>query len=754
MNLRTVLLVDDEQQILDTYRTILGGDERDADLDELASIVGLEDESSEGRGPQKEAFRLLEATQGEEALQKQREAISAGTPPAVALVDMRMPPGINGLETSIRLRQQDPSIHIIIIITAYSDVESHTIQLALQHDFIFLKKPVVPEELHQIVVNAANAYQLAISSTRKEIDPPLYLDQMTQQQVLVVDDEPMMLKLAEAILLQYLQVKVITATTGQEALQLAHTLSPDLILLDVKMSGMDGYTVCRALKASDDTKDIPVMFVTAQSGDDHVIEGFNAGAVDYISKPFSKPILVARVSTHLSLYRNSRRLKMLSNTDMLTDLPNRAAFQTYLDMRLRDADAASAGRREEDSIAGEPGHFALLFIDLDHFKPVNDELGHEVGDLLLQAVAGRLRKNVREVDLLARIGGDEFVLMLGGRASQEQVALIADKMVNLLCQPFHLDGGHTVQIGASIGSARYPEDAANGDELLRNADMAMYEAKAEGRSCHVSFSKEFEGLLTQREQLAAELRKAIEENQLDLLYQPIVRLESREIIGTDALLRWNHPVRGAVQASEFITVLMEGRLGEMAEDWTLRKTCRQLLEWHQNGGKTIPVNLGLSEERFNSNQLSQYISQLSSDEGLGSELLDQLVLEVSEELLMKHPDTSLHQLQMLNRIGARIILENFGSGRSSIRYLQKFPLNAVKLERSLVDQIGDPEADQLLIAALTLIRVLGYRAIAEGVESEAQLEFLLQQGCDCGSGDFLHPAQTGDEIAALLEKSS
>ncbi len=751
MNLRTVLLVDDEQQILDTYRVILSGEESDDGLDELAAMVGLDEEESDSL-LNKEVFRLLEATQGEEALEKQRHAIAAGHAPAVALVDMRMPPGINGLETAIRLRQQDPSIYIIII-TAYSDVESNTIQLALQHDFIFLKKPVIPEELYQIVLNAANAYQSAVSNTlKKELDPPLYLDHLTQQQVLLVDDEPMMLKLAEAILVQYLQVKVITASTGQEALQLAHALLPDLILLDVKMTGMDGYTVCRALKTAEDTKDIPVMFLTAQSGDDQVLEGFNAGAVDYISKPFSKPILVARVSTHLNLYRNSRRLKMLSNTDTLTDLPNRAAFQTYLEMRLRDAHAAGTDQ-QDDGMVGENGHFALLFIDLDHFKPVNDELGHEVGDQLLQAVAERLRKNVREVDLLARIGGDEFVLMMGGKASLDQVALVADKMVDLLCQPFRLEE-HTVQIGASIGSARFPDDAADGEMLLRNADMAMYEAKAKGRSCHVSFSKEFEVLASRRDRLAAELRIAIEEDQLQLIFQPRLELQSRQIVGVDALLRWNHPKQGVVEADEFIDVLMEGRLGEMAEHWTLKTACQQLKQWNDRCGCSFPITINLSEERFSEAELGRHIESAATEAGLSLDMLERLVLDISEEALMKQSDQALQQLERLQKIGAQIMLDNFGSGRSSIPYLQRFSLNAIKLDRQLIQKIGDPEADQVLMAALRLVSALGYIAIAEGIENGEQLEFLQQQGCNSGSGFYLHQPMSGEEMIAVLKQQA
>ena len=747
MNLRTVLLVDDEQQILDTYRIILSGEEEgDEQLDELAQMVGLVEEE---KPPHKDrdTFRLIEATQGEEALEKQRQAILAGDAPAVALVDMRMPPGINGLETAIRLRQQDPSIYIIII-TAYSDVESDTMQLALQYDFLFLKKPVVPEELYQIVINAASAYKSSErSALRKEMETPSYLDHLTQQQVLLVDDEPMMLKLAEAMLVQYLQVKVITANSGQEALQLATNQLPDLILLDVKMEGMDGYAVCKALKSSEITKDIPVIFLTAQSSDEQVIEGFKAGAVDYVSKPFSKPILVARVSTHLNLYRQSRRLKMLSNTDSLTELPNRAAFQAYLDMRLRDA--AEARASQEGGIIPEQNHFAVLFIDLDRFKPVNDELGHEVGDLLLQAVAGRLRKNVREGDLVSRIGGDEFVMMMGGRVTAEHVALVADNIVDLLCQPFHIES-HNIQIGASVGSARFPEDAEDGEILLRNADMAMYEAKAKGRNCHVSFSNEFEAHIEQRDQMAAELRVAIEEQQFELYFQPRVELESRRIIGVDALLRWNHPQRGALDAGEFIDLLMEGRLGELAERSVLKMACQQIKNCFDKYGTMVPIALNLSEERFKQENLDQYLIEVAEEVGGSVESLSMIELDIAEELLMKQPEMAMQQLQKLEQIGVRIKLDNLGTGRFSIFWLQRFPLSGVKLDRELISRIGDAEADQILKSAICMTSELGYQVIAEGIENEEQLQFLQRFGCRAGIGYHLYPPMSGEEVLQQL----
>ncbi|MBT3196570.1 MAG: EAL domain-containing protein [Gammaproteobacteria bacterium] len=750
MMLRTVLLVDDERQVLETYRVILSEEEADEGLDELAAIVGIDEEKSETTAHKQEQFHLIEATQGEEAVEKQRLAIEKGDAPYVALVDMRMPPGINGLETAIRLRQQDPSIYIIIV-TAYSDVGADTIQLALQHDFIFLKKPVTPEELYQMVRNAANAYKGTDDETNTgvDLDRPLYQDQASRQKVLLVDDEPMTLRLAEAMLTQHLAVDVLTASTGQEALRVAHELLPDLIMLDVRMSGMDGFTVCRALKTTDDTKEIPVIFLTAQSSEEHVVRGFQAGAVDYVAKPFSQPILVARVSTHLNLYQQSRRLKMLSNTDALTELPNRMAFQTYLDMRLRDA--AEAKEQEGDAFSSEAHEFALLFIDLDRFKPVNDELGHEVGDKLLQSVAGRMRKSIREVDLLSRIGGDEFVLMLGGGASQENVSLIADKMVHLLCQPFKIDE-HLVQIGASIGSARFPQDAEEGEDLVKHADMAMYEAKAKGRNRHVPFSKDFEAYASEREQMAAELRTAIADEQMQLLFQPRLLLKTERIVGVDALLRWNHPERGVLEASQFIDLLMDGRLGEMAEHWIFKRVCQQLVAWGGQCGFVLPVTINLSEQRFNQKELVEQIVDVANSIGMPVEMLGMIEFDIREELLMKRPEFALEQLGKLQELGIRITLDNFGSGRSSISWLQRFPLTGVKLDRRLIQEIGEQKADEVLGAALSLIQALGYTTIAEGIETQPQLDFLTTKGCDSGLGYLLRGPITEKEIVSVLEE--
>ncbi len=745
MNLRTVLLVDDEQPILDTYHAILADEEVEQELDDLAQLVGLIDEPDEEK-EERETFRLIEATQGEQALEKQRQAIAAGNAPAVAVVDMRMPPGINGLETALRLRQQDSSIYIIII-TAYSDVEEETMQLALQHDFLFLKKPVIAEELYQIVRNAADAYQSSQrNALRNELDAPLYQDSLRKQHVLLVDDQPMMLKLAEAVLVKYLQVTVSTAGSGEEALMSAHNSPPDLVLLDINMEGMDGYTVCQALKASEDTKEIPVIFLTAHSGEEQVIKGFQVGAVDYVSKPFSNPVLVARVSTHLNLYKQNRRLKMLSNTDSLTELPNRAAFETYLEMRLNDAAEAQAS--SGDGVIPKQNYFALLFIDLDRFKPVNDELGHEVGDQLLQAVAGRLRKSVREVDLVSRIGGDEFVLMMGGDVTVQHVALVADNLVDVLCQPFHIEG-HAIQIGASIGSAIFPIDAGDGETLLHNADMAMYEAKSKGRNCHISFSTDFKQQLDEREQLIEELRVALEEHQFKLLFQPRFVLKTNDCVGVDALLRWEHPQRGLLDAHEFVEPLMQGRLGELAERAVLRMVCQQVNEWTDLLDRSPTITVKLSEERFQQRDLDQYVLDVASEVPLSGEQLSMLEFDISEALLMKQPEFALEQLQRLREIGVQVSLGDYGAGDSSPQWLIRFPLSGLKLNRTMIQQIGDSQMDQVLKMVLNAAAALDVPVTAKGIETLEQFEFLREAGCDIGAGYHLHAIVSSDEIATM-----
>ena len=745
MGQQTVLIVDDEQRVLDSYRLILAPEEEDSKLTSLLQAVGAKVAPPEEK-PRR--FRVIESLDGEEALEKHLQECAAGRSPAVALVDMRMPLGIDGLETALRLRKQDAGIHIIVI-SAYSDVDSETIQLALQHDFLFMNKPVIPDELYHIVCSAADSYdQGRQHQLKKELSlGSLSLDESARERVLLVDDEPMILKLGKATLSKYLKVDVLMAESGEEALRLAEEQRPNLILLDIHMPNMDGLEVCRQLKAAQKTRDIPVIFLTADKTDQMVLDGFKAGAVDYINKPFSAPILIARVSTHLNLYRKSRRLEVLSNTDTLTELPNRAAFQTFLQMQMMELSAVpDQGRGREE--AGN-GHFTLLFIDLDHFKSINDEKGHEVGDQLLRAVAERLRKNVRDDDLVARLGGDEFVVMLLGALSAEDVAAVANKMITLLSQPFRLKHG-TVHIGSSIGSARFPLDATEGEALLRYADMAMYQAKAQGRNCYIPFSNELEADLGRRMQRFNELTLAIEQEQLSLKFQPKMDLQSGEITGLDALLRWNHPQQGELSAEAFVDLLMEGNLGQRAERLILKQTCQQILHCAEHCAAPVEVTVNLSRDRFTFDEPERYILEVAEEVGLPEPLIGQLGVDIHESLLMESPELTLEKLQQLKAVGVRVYLDQFGSGCAAVTTLNKLPLDGIKLSRELVQQIGDPEAELVLKMTASMAHLLEIPLIAVGIESEQQSVFLQQIGCQEGVGFHFHPALDVQQLSEVL----
>jgi diguanylate cyclase (GGDEF)-like protein len=727
---QTVLLVDDEQGVLNSYRQILAPERESYRLDDLLGLV----EEQEERVVEQHRFRVIESQDGETALEMHLQACAAGTPPAVALVDMRMP---MGMETALRLRQQDANIHIIII-SAYSDVDNETIQLALQHDFQFMNKPISADELYHVVCSAADSYELGRQHQLREglSAERFAVDESVRERVLLVDDDPMALRLTSATLRKYLKVEVLIAESGAEALRLVEEERPNLIMLDIHMPKMDGLSLCRRLKSSQRTKDIPVLFLTADSTDKTVLEGFKAGAVDYVNKPFSSPVLIARVLAHMNLYRKSRRQEMLSNTDPLTGLPNRTAFHAVLQMQVSEHGGVVESGRGRGAV--ESGHFTLLFVDLDRFKQVNDEMGHEMVDQLLQAVAERLKKSVREDDLVARLGGDEFVVMLLGTLSAEAVAKVAGKIVSRMGEPFRLDSG-MAQIGSSIGSARFPQDAEDGEELLRHADMAMYQAKSKGRSCHVPFSRSMQADQERRLQLLGELRQAIGEEQLALKFQPRVDLHSGRIVGLDSALYWNHPQQGEWRVEQFQELLLEGELGADAERLILKQACRQIRHFDQYRGSAVEVNIALSEDRFRQDDLDHNIAGMVEEAGMPAALIGQLGVDVHESLLIESPEVIQQRLQRLKALGLRLYLDQFGSGCVSISCLNRLPLDGIKLPRELVQQIGDPEAELVLKMMASIAGLIEVPLIAVGVENGQQVQFLTAIGCQQGAGPHFYP---------------
>ncbi len=440
------------------------------------------------------------------------------------------------------------------------------------------------------------------------------------------------------------------------------------------------------------------------------------------------------LSTAVQRRQAESRLAQLAQYDALTGLPNRNL------LRDRIEQAIARARRQKWRIG-------MLFIDLDRFKLVNDTLGHEHGDRLLEQVGERLRACVRASDTVARFSGDEFVVVLPDLARAEDAGLVAQKILDALAAPFDLLG-QEASVGASIGVALYPEDTEDGESLLKAADAAMYRAKESGRAGYCYFTSEMNRRSYARLQLQTDLRRALERAEFRLVYQPKIELASGRVCGAEALLRWAHPERGMVAPGDFIPVLEETGLILPAGEWVVSAACAQLRAWREAGLAPVPVAVNVSARQFRTRDLDTRIIGLIEREGVDPRLLE---IEITESYLMQDPEHAIRILEKFREVGIQIAIDDFGTGYSSLAYLTRFPVSALKVDRQFVrDATSDPSDAAIVRAVIDMAHNLGFVVVAEGVETEAQVAFLRRHGCDLAQGfHFARPMPPGD-IAALL----
>ena len=433
--------------------------------------------------------------------------------------------------------------------------------------------------------------------------------------------------------------------------------------------------------------------------------------------------------------QDEAQIERQANFDALTDLPNRSLFADRL------AHSLTSARREHWLVA-------LLFIDLDHFKSINDTLGHVVGDQLLQQVAQRLRNCVRESDTVARFGGDEFVILLDDIKKASTAAKTAKKIITALQTPFELNG-HEGYIGASIGITLFPADGQDGNTLLRNADMAMYRAKDAGRNNYQFFTASMNQQMRDRAALEQDLRLALKRGQLFLRYQPIVDFKAGRITGVEVLLRWHHPERGLVSPNRFIPLAEDmGLIGPMGT-WVLERACTQAARW-QEEGLDLHININLSSRQLALGLTPTYIADLLKKQGFSP---NHLVLEITESLMLDRNAASLNWIRALKELGVRFAVDDFGTGYSSLSYLKRFPIDILKIDRSFVQDLPEEQHDVSLVKAiLALAHSFGLEVVAEGIETPAQLQFLRKIGCRKGQGYLFSPPLSPEEIHPLFEQ--
>jgi diguanylate cyclase (GGDEF)-like protein/PAS domain S-box-containing protein len=455
-----------------------------------------------------------------------------------------------------------------------------------------------------------------------------------------------------------------------------------------------------------------------------------------LSQEETPPVYVAIIQDISERMQNEKQLQYLAHHDALTSLPNRILFADRLDQSLARA------RWHERAVA-------LLFLDLDRFKVINDTLGHDVGDRALKALSERLNACVREGDTVARLGGDEFAIVLEDIASADDVAPTARKILDDLSQPFQLDK-HEFILTTSIGISLFPIDGENTQTLLKHADIAMYRAKDEGRNTYQFYSADMSVKAFERLNLETSLRHALEREEFELYYQPQQCLADERVFGVEALLRWQHPDLGVISPMEFIPMLEETGLIIPVGEWVLHTACLQARAWNDSGFKSLRMSVNLSGRQINNSNFIATVEQVLKDSKLDPTLLE---LEMTESILIHNKRAAIKILETINEMGVRLAIDDFGTGYSSLSYLKRFPIDTLKIDRSFIrDLAQDPDDATLVEAIIAMGRTLDLNVIAEGVETEQQVKFLQKHNCDNIQGYLLSRPLPAQELTTLLHE--
>lgn len=425
------------------------------------------------------------------------------------------------------------------------------------------------------------------------------------------------------------------------------------------------------------------------------------------------------------------QLTHMAHHDSLTGLPNRTLLREKLEQELT--------RVKRD------GSLAVLCLDLDQFKSVNDTLGHPVGDMLLRAVAERMHACVRETDIIARLGGDEFAIIQVTAPQPQSVTSLAERLIDSMTQPFDI-GGHQVVIGTSIGIALAPLDGLDAEQLIKSADMALYRAKTDGRGVFRFFEPEMDARMQARRTLELDLRRALVKAEFELFYQPLVNLKSNSVCGFEALIRWHHPTRGMVSPVDFIPVAEEIGLIVPIGEWVIHNACKEATTWPND----IKVAVNLSPAQFRSKGLVHAVTSALANSGLPPRRLE---LEITESVLLLESEGTLSTLHQLRSLGVHISMDDFGTGYSSLSYLRSFPFDKIKIDRSFVSDLSDRQDSIAIVRAVSgLGKSLGMATTAEGVETAEQLGHLREEGCSEVQGYLFSAPTPAGEVYSVIEK--
>jgi diguanylate cyclase (GGDEF)-like protein len=508
----------------------------------------------------------------------------------------------------------------------------------------------------------------------------------------------------------------------------------DCILLDLSLPDASGLEALKAVRAR--APQIPIVVLSGEEDEEVAVHAVHEGAQDYLVKRHADGHLLVRAIRYaMERKRHELELAHQATHDTLTGLPNRTLFLDRLELTL-----ARIERRERAC--------AVLFLDLDRFKVVNDSLGHDVGDRLLMEAARRLEALLRPSDTVARFGGDEFMVLCDDIAAERDAIVVAERIAGALAEPFHVEG-HELYVGASIGITTAGDRSRTPDELIRDADQTMYLAKRRASRWEV-FDPNGGADAGGKLGLDSELRRALECEELRLYYQPEMDVASSLVVGVEALLRWEHPERGLLPPGEFIPFAEESGLILPVGEWVLGEACRQLARWRGAGvcGPELVANVNLSARQLADRDLPDTVARILSETGLEPSAL---CLELTETAFVEDLDRSVELLAALRELGVTLSLDDFGTGYSSLSVLDRYPLDKLKIDRSFVARLDSGERARRLFAAVVgVAQALGLRSVAEGIETQEQLDTIAAMGCDSAQGFYLSRPQEPRALETLL----
>ncbi|WP_248802695.1 EAL domain-containing protein [Pseudomonas sp. MWU13-2100] len=706
---RRILIIDDTPSIHVDFRKILCPENLEDDL-QSAELALFGDSLNR----QEQPFDLDSAFQGQEGLAKVEQALLRGQPYAMAFIDMRMPPGWDGLQTLERLWQVDPKLQVALC-TAYSDysLEEMSERVEMGDRLLILKKPFDAIEIRQLASTLSVKWQMtedaALKMDQLEQAVEARTRELSDANIIVQNSPTLLYRLRgePSFPLMYISHNITKFGHVAEDLLASADWAAELIHGD----DQEKVDAAMAKVLDKDAEGASIEFrLRTGDGQWRWVENRYVPVRDPEGRLLEVEGIIIDITEHKLA---EEKIALLARTDGLTGLANRSTLIERLHQSF-------AGARRGAS------PFAVFYLDLDHFKRINDTLGHPVGDLLLQEVSRRIQSCTRENDVVARLGGDEFAVLQTEMLDPTQSGTLASKILKALAEPYQLDGNE-VRISASIGISTYAVDSESADNMLVQADMALYRSKDSGRNQYHFHSEEINQEVIDRVAITQDLKKAIEQNELELHYLPEVDLGSGKILGMEALVRWNHPERGILGADQFIpaaektgTIIALGR-------WVLERACRQMHQWRKDGmaPPVIAINLSLAQLKSGS-ELIHDVLETTGKWGLSPA---DLQFDVTEATLAHTKWTQNEVLPKLRELGVKIAIDDFGTDYSSFDYLKTYRVNHLKLAQSLINHATqDAESATTLRAIINFAREVGIGIIAEGVETQEQRHSLMATG--------------------------